>query len=261
MDELKILSSTRLLDQTTLPTKHQPQDRVYDRGGGVGFCRCTILRICTFTSGSSAGRAFLHVGHALPPAATNSCRHLWSTVCPHGSVTGSSSTSKHTAQLQSSWISGRACARRCWPPPRCHRGLLPWSWLRRWYAPWYARGSPLTLPGKLAEGCGTAHRRRGCVYERVCRAGGVRELHPSCCTTQVYGTMQALFLAQVCSLRTHVSLWGTHLHESQHHLLVARGSSVQLVLLERLRSAPACSSARVTSTGQTSLLYTLSRLS
>jgi hypothetical protein len=34
----------------------------------------------------------------------------------------------------------------------------------------------------------------------------VRELHPSC-TTQVYGTMQALYLAQVCSLgRTYHSV-------------------------------------------------------
>jgi hypothetical protein len=33
----------------------------------------------------------------------------------------------------------------------------------------------------------------------------VRELHPSC-TTQVYGTMQALYLAQVCS-HTHITLW------------------------------------------------------
>jgi hypothetical protein len=34
MDELKILSSTRLLDQTTLPTRHQPQDRVLNQKGG-----------------------------------------------------------------------------------------------------------------------------------------------------------------------------------------------------------------------------------
>jgi hypothetical protein len=36
--------------------------------------------------------------------------------------------------------------------------------------------------------------------------------------------MQALYLAQVCSLRTHVSLCGTRLHERQHRLLVVLGS-------------------------------------
>jgi hypothetical protein len=43
--------------------------------------------------------------------------------------------------------------------------------------------------------------------------------------------------------------------------LLARAAArgVRPVLLERQRSAPACSSARVTSTGQTSLLYTAAR--
>jgi hypothetical protein len=178
MDELQILSSTILLDQTTLPTRHQPspKDRVSKTDGGgatcCGHCRCTTLRSCTLTSGSSAGRAFLHVEHALPPAATNSCRHLWSALCPHGSVTGSSSTSKHTAQLQSSGISGLR-ARLC-------PALLEAAALLSVLCPPGAglaagtRAAPLALPGKLAEGCGTAHRRRG-GFMSVC-AGGVREL-------------------------------------------------------------------------------------
>jgi hypothetical protein len=89
----------------------------------------------------------------------------------------------------------------------------------------------------------------------------MRELHPSC-TTQVYGTMQALYLAQVCSLRTDISLCGTRLHEGQHRLRPRGYWLVRLpgvcsrpVLIARLRSAPACSNARVTSTGQASLLY------
>jgi hypothetical protein len=76
--------------------------------------------------------------------------------------------------------------------------------------------------------------------------------------------MQALYLAQVCSLRTDISLCGTRLHESQHRLLVVLGSwqgCAAAVVTARLRSAPASSSGRVTSTGQTSALYLRDRLS
>ena len=70
--------------------------------------------------------------------------------------------------------------------------------------------------------------------ERAEHSGVMRELHPSC-KTQVYGTMQALYLAQVCSLKdTHITLWHPP-PRGQHHLLVARAAArgVQPVLLAR----------------------------
>jgi hypothetical protein len=120
-------------------------------------------------------------------------------------------------RLAGSLVPGAAGGRRVAIVVRSTR-----SWLRRWYAPWYARGSPLTLPGKLVEGCGTAHWRRGWVYESVQSRWCERATAQLYNT--VYCTMQALFLAQVCTLRTHIPLCGTRLHEGQHRLLVVFGS-------------------------------------
>jgi hypothetical protein len=112
-------------------------------------------------------------------------------------------TSRHTVQLQSSWISGlraRLCPALLEAAALLYIGVVSTRAAGTHHG---TRAAPLALPGKLAEGCGTAHRRRG-GFMSVC-AGGER--HPSY-TTPVHGTMQALYLAQVCSpsTDTHVTL-------------------------------------------------------
>ena len=199
-----------------------------------------MSRSCTLTLGSTAGSGSLHVGHALPPAATSRCRHLWSSVCPHCSVTGSSSTSQHTAQLQLPWISGSR-ARLC--PALLEAAALPSV-----FCPPVELVAPLVramvacvaLLSHCLDGMqrAAAHRRSG-----KTRVGDGEQSTAVMCVSYtpavrwVYGMMQALYLAQVCSKRMD-----THTYHS-----VAPASSTASSWFSVRAAARVCS--RVCSTG------------
>jgi hypothetical protein len=124
--------------QTTNRSDHPASSRHQPRlgfGREIGTCsgyRCCIMsHSSTLTLGSTVGSGALHMGHTRCLAATIVCKHRWSRVWPHGSVTGSSSTLKHTAQLHSRATSCCCCWAGSFSVRSMKRPLLTASWRAR----------------------------------------------------------------------------------------------------------------------------------